>query len=687
MVLSTYGFASAATLDLSDWRLETSAEVSLAGEWVFYPEQLLEPHRASREALSGVQSRLPSVFGEPISGLSEKVGYGTYVLKVRLPEFAKTTPLVLQFSPVDTAGRFVVTDVEGVALSPVVIQGVVGESLEATLPQRAPSQLPLQLGLPEVIVIWLQVSNFHQDIGGFWAAPRLAEASHAFRRDRIRSMSDGVNFGLMLLFAVYHLVLYAQGRREKILISFALLCVLVGIRSAVMARYPESFIVDWTLADYEFWLKVEYMTIPLSLIAFTFYFRSFSDFFDRPKWLWRLIFGSGVVLVGIIVVTPTTFATSLLWMLQIHMLLGVCWIVWRLLMAWKAHESYVDLVLIGGVILSLTAIQDLLHARGIIATGHYAHYVFGLFLFLQSLIIARRYAETMDERDDLTQRVLKQASLIAHESDKRAMAEGAQREAERALRVQAEAKVTLFGEAVHHINNPLNHILGSLHGIAARQSEVRKLTAQIFEGEEELSDEATAVKEAYQRQFEAAQDYYGSATSAVERATSTVQLLRALSGVDGVTYQPIHLGDVWELVESRSAMVAKLIEPSSLESVLSMPCIGHPAMYAQALELLLGSFEVRNQEKGTLKCLDEEVDLDLLIRRSGDVSPKKASGKGMVLEMSFGEQVQRKDPERVAEIVQHLLEPYGASVEIVDGGYNLGVLTSISELNSVPSSA
>ena len=105
-------------------------------------------------------------------------------------------------------------------------------------------------------------------------------------------------------------------------------------------------------------------------------------------------------------------------------------------------------------------LQDVLHAIDVIDTGHYAHYIFGVFLFLQSLIIARRYSETMDERDDLTHRVLKQATMLAHESDKRASAEVAQREAETALRIQAEAKMTLFGEAVHHINNPFESYLG-----------------------------------------------------------------------------------------------------------------------------------------------------------------------------------------------------------------------------------
>ena len=101
--------------------------------------------------------------------------------------------------------------------------GAGGSDMSSTIPQRVPSQVPLKLGLPEHILVWMQIANFHQDIGGLWGAPVLIEATDAFRGERVRSMIDGVMVGLMLVFAIYHLVLYAQGRRESVLLAFALL--------------------------------------------------------------------------------------------------------------------------------------------------------------------------------------------------------------------------------------------------------------------------------------------------------------------------------------------------------------------------------------------------------------------------------------------------------------------------------
>ncbi len=667
-----------ANFDLSAWQLEESEEYPLAGDWLYFPGRLVAPSSLSQIGETGLPATLPSFFSEEMSGNPESHGFGTYVTQVRLPEFARTTSMVLSLSPADTAGRFQVTDLDGDPLSPVVHQGRIGIDKESTIPQRVPSQVPLKLGLPENILVWVQIANFHQEIGGLWGAPVLVEATHAFRGERVRSMIDGVMVGLMMVFAIYHLVLYAQGRRESVLLAFALSCILAGVRSGVMARYPESFISDWDVVDYTFWLKVEFATMPLSILAFAYYFRSFSGHFLTPRWLWNIILWTGLGLVGMIVIVPTTLFTSLLWMLQFHMLLGVVWLLARLLSAWADQVRYMQLVLIGGVALGLAIVQDVLHAIDVIETGHYAHYVFCVFLFLQSLIIARRHSETMDERDDLTHRVLKQATMLAHESDKRAFAEVAQREAANALRIQAEAKMTLFGEAVHHINNPLNHILGSLHGLAARQSEVRKLTNDIFESEEGLSDEAIEVKNQYSEHFDDAQGFYESAINAIVRATSTVQLLRALSGVDGISYKSIQFGEVWALMESRSLVLTQLIDPVCIDKIMPMRCVGHPAMYAQALEIVLASFVITGNELGTIIQVGDQEESVITMRKTGEASESvEAPISLQKIEVAFSGTVNVQDPERVIEVVQHLLEPYGTKVSYSQSSFSLSILARL----------
>ena len=115
--------ARPASFDLTDWRLEESRENALAGEWLFFLAQLLEPTNPSQIREAGLSATLPSFFSEEKSGNPRSHGFGTYVTQVRLPDFARTTSMVLSLSPADTAGRFQVTDLDGNPLSPVVHQG------------------------------------------------------------------------------------------------------------------------------------------------------------------------------------------------------------------------------------------------------------------------------------------------------------------------------------------------------------------------------------------------------------------------------------------------------------------------------------------------------------------------------------------------------------------------------------
>ena len=118
--------AMSSGFDLTDWVLEDSREFSLAGDWLYIPERLVEPLNLSLLDEEGRPAKLPSFYGEEKSGNPASHGFGTYVTQVRLPEFARSIPMVLRFTPADTAGRFVVTDLDGSPLSPVVDQGRVG---------------------------------------------------------------------------------------------------------------------------------------------------------------------------------------------------------------------------------------------------------------------------------------------------------------------------------------------------------------------------------------------------------------------------------------------------------------------------------------------------------------------------------------------------------------------------------
>ena len=80
-------------------------------------------------------------------------------------------------------------------------------------------------------------------------------------------------------------------------------------------------------------------------------------------------------------------------------------------------------------------------------------------------------------------------------------------------------------------------------------------------------------------------------------------------------------------------------------------------MYAQALEIILGSFVTNGTDLGTIEYVGEEEAV-ITMRKTGDASEAYETPVSLYkLKVSFhGAAVETKEPAKVIEVVQHLLE-------------------------------
>ena len=130
------------------------------------------------------------------------------------------------------------------------------------------------------------------------------------------------------------------------------------------------------------------------------------------------------------------------------------------------------------------------------------------------------------ERDRLNIENLQKSEALAEESILRS-------EAEHRARVEAETKVLVFSEAVHHLNNPLNHIIGSNNLSADILTEHRHALSQLLHTEPP-DEETEKVRTHFDQQLAQIIDEQGLIKSASTRASNTVALLRIVSGIDGI---------------------------------------------------------------------------------------------------------------------------------------------------------
>ncbi|GHS85353.1 hypothetical protein AGMMS49957_01280 [Synergistales bacterium] len=189
----------------------------LAGEWSFYPGELLEPKDFQNANISGDMIAIPSYWrdaGYPMTGAV------TYRLTVMLPE--PKTPLMLYMPELGVAynlwnnGKLVKQS------------GVVSDSAERTRLSLENALIPIEAEDGAVTLV-MQMSSFEFLYGGLSGAPLLGRADGVMRYFiRTRGLYCAA-LGCVLMTALYHLSLFVF-RRDRTYILFAFLCAICFLR-------------------------------------------------------------------------------------------------------------------------------------------------------------------------------------------------------------------------------------------------------------------------------------------------------------------------------------------------------------------------------------------------------------------------------------------------------------------------
>ena len=223
-----------------------------------------------------------------------------------------------------------------------------------------------------------------------------------------------------------------------------------------------------------------------------------------------------------------------------------------------------------------------LKSAGVLPTNFATNYGLqigsALEVVLLTLALGDRMRTTLEERDELSQRIRKQTTILAEQSAKRA-------EAEARLRVELETKVEILGDAVHHINNPLNHIQGtneivshdiaSLHAIIQEAIPPDPDNPDYIEFSSVIAERVIAVQEAVKL-----------SEDAVKRAANAVADVRTLANIDGLALHPIPARDLLRQLQDRfnANPFFKVIHTET-----ELKLIGNPTIYAFVFNAIIHS--------------------------------------------------------------------------------------------------
>jgi two-component sensor histidine kinase len=384
--------SSGGVLDLRGYRFDLGESAPLSGQWDFIPASL----DATLEdfAKPGIaQRRVPDLWNSDEAGGRGGKGYASYHLTVLLPPDAPK--LAFHYLSCSTAFRI---EVDGKEIVQVGVPSADPRSARAAYRPGF-----VRLGdLGDRMEIVVRVSNYAYRSGGMWYPLFLGESSAVeAKHHREFAVALAQATALFVMGAIL-LVLFGLRRKDRALLYNGLFAFVMTLRVLVTGEY---ILTDfWPSIPFELLVKLEYLTVSLSFPAATAFFAAlFPDLVSRR--LRRACIAPSLIYTAFVLVLPLDVLTRSLFVYYFfagaNIIVGVGALLARLMRRGGKEDLA---IFIGGSILAASAINDALYSALVWWTGYLAPWGFGIFVFSQVFVLARRLTSEFAEAEELLSR-------------------------------------------------------------------------------------------------------------------------------------------------------------------------------------------------------------------------------------------------------------------------------------------
>ncbi|MCP3871622.1 MAG: response regulator [Desulfobacteraceae bacterium] len=384
-------------IDLSYWNFENKSIISLDGEWEFYWNKLLTPDdfKVKQPPEKTGFFYIPGFWtsfeknGEKLN----KDGYASFRLLIKLQP-NKNVLMSLRTSGMVNSSRVWVNGI------PFNWNGIVGESRETSIPSRkaqVTSFKPLN-GINEII---LQVSSFDELLPGPAKKIFIGTKDQLFKRETLGWSIDIFLVGGLFIMGFYHFALYLLRRKNISPAYFGVICIMWGIRFLAEGSDGYFLTLLYPALSYEIHTKLDvlpwYIVVPFTLM----FIHSLYPEQGSLKLL-RITQALGIVFIIPVVLMPYRIFVHTIFYYEIISLLVALYCCIISIKATLKKKDGALLILSGILILTLTAINDLLAVQNIIYSINLLHFGTFCFILFQSFALSARFAKAFFAEEQLS---------------------------------------------------------------------------------------------------------------------------------------------------------------------------------------------------------------------------------------------------------------------------------------------
>ncbi|TFB22888.1 diguanylate cyclase [Filobacillus milosensis] len=360
----------------------------LNGEWEFYPNQLLSPQGLRSKSMEQQLVEVPHAFSD--------YKYATYHSTLSLSQEQLLNLYSIYIPNLGSAYKLWVNG------DLYLEEGQMGTNRQYTIPSNQSKIVDLYAEEKEVSVT-IQMVNFHHRVMGLLDEVMIGPNEKVSRIQKLRVGFSFLIIGSLSVLMMYYLLSYFIQGRNRYHLFFCLLALIVMTR---LSLEGEKFFFEvfpdfpWVWAiKMEYWSFLWLAPLFSILISYMFPKQSYQKFIR-----FYIILTLGCSLF--ILLTPTYIFTNYLMVFQSTLVFGFVYILLVIIKAWKNHEKYAFLNLLGFIIVLLTAINDALFYNGWINAEPILSVGFLTYLFVQAMILAIQHAQTEENLKHSTNQLM-----------------------------------------------------------------------------------------------------------------------------------------------------------------------------------------------------------------------------------------------------------------------------------------